>query len=246
VSPSGPRSAALVIVGDEILSGEVQDQNTPFLARRMWELGIRVSRIVVVGDRLEEIAAEVRRHARENDYVILTGGLGPTHDDVTRQAVAAALELPLEVQPDAEALLAVDYGDRLTPAERRMAELPQGARLLRGRQRLAFAFRVGGVLAFPGVPDLLRDVFESAADQLLSDPFYKETLWVLGKEGDFSETLAAIQGRHPAVGIGSYPVFLDGRYRCKLVLRARDADALTAAARDIQADLALDAPPSGA
>ena len=89
-------------------------------------------------------------------------------------------------------------------------------------------------------------VFESAADQLLSDPFYKETLWVLGKEGDFSETLAAIQERHPGVGIGSYPVFLDGRYRCKLVLRARDADALAAAARDIHADLALDTPPTGA
>ncbi len=242
---SGPRSAALIIVGDEILSGEVQDRNAPFLTRRMWELGILVRRIVVVRDRLEEIAEEIRRQAGRNDLIVLTGGLGPTHDDVTRQAVALALDLPLEVHPDARALLAADYGERLTRAEERMAELPRGARLLRGRQRLAFAFRVEGVMAFPGVPDLLQDVFEAAADQLHCDPFCKETLWVRGKEGDFSETLAAVQARHPGVGIGSYPVFLDGRYRCKLVLRARDAGALASAVSDIQAELALDAPPAG-
>ena len=245
LTPAGPRSAALIIVGDEILSGDVQDRNTPFLTRRMWELGIMVNRIVVVGDRLEDIADEIRRQASRNDYVVLTGGLGPTHDDLTRQAVAAALDLPLELHPDARDLLAADYGDRLTPAEARMAELPRGARLLQGRQRLAFAFRVGTLLAFPGVPDLLQDIFESAADQLLSNPFYKETLWVRGKEGDFSETLAMIQARHPSVGIGSYPVFLDGRYRCKVVLRARDAEVLEAAVREIQEELALDVPPGG-
>ncbi|MGH7557082.1 MAG: competence/damage-inducible protein A [Gemmatimonadota bacterium] len=245
MTSSGPPSAALIIVGDEILSGEVQDRNTPFLTRRMWELGILVQRIVVVSDRLEEIAEEIRHQLSRSDFVVLTGGLGPTHDDVTRQAVAVALELPLEVHPDARDLLATDYGGRPTAAEERMAELPRGARLLRGRQQLAFAFRAGNVLAFPGVPDLLQDVFESAAEQLRCDPFCKETIWVRGKEGDFSETLAAVQARHPGVGIGSYPVFLDGRYRCKLVLRAREPEALAAAVSDVQAELALDHPPAG-
>lgn len=245
MNSSGPRSAALIIVGDEILSGEVQDRNTPFLTRRMWELGILVKRIVVVRDRLGEIAGEIRRQIDRSDFVVLTGGLGPTHDDVTRQAVAEALDLPLEIHPDARDLLATDYGGRLTVAEARMAELPRGAQLLRGRQQLAFAFRAGKVLAFPGVPDLLQDVFESAAEQLRCDPFCKETIWVRGKEGDFSETLATIQARHPGVGIGSYPVFLDGRYRCKLVLRAREAHALASAVSDIQAELALDTPPAG-
>lgn len=241
---SGPRSAALIIVGDEILSGEVQDRNTPFLARRMWELGILVRRIVVVSDRLDEIAEEIRRQIERSDYVVLTGGLGPTHDDVTRQAVALALDLPLEVHAEARDLLAADYGGGLTEAEARMAELPRGARLLRGRQQLAFAFQAGKVLAFPGVPDLLQDVFEAAEEQLRCDPFCKETIWVRGKEGDFSETLAAVQARHPGVGIGSYPVFLDGRYRCKLVLRAREPAALASAVSDIQAELALDTPPA--
>jgi len=239
-----PRSAAILVVGDEILSGEVEDRNTPFLAGRLWELGIRVGRIVVLGDRRDELASEIRGLAGAYDYVLVTGGMGPTHDDVTRQAVADALEAPLERSVEAEELLAIDYGDRLTPAEAAMAELPRGARVLRGNQRLAFAFRAGNVFAFPGVPVLLQDIFEVAAEELLSSPFHKETLWVRGKEGDFSEPLAVIQADHPEVGIGSYPVFIDGRYRCKLVLRARDEGRL-AAARDAIADaLELDSPPA--
>jgi molybdenum cofactor synthesis domain-containing protein len=239
-----PRSAALLVVGDEILSGEVEDQNTPFLTRRLWELGILVAKIVVVADRREEIAEELRRLASAHDFALVTGGMGPTHDDVTRQAVADALGLPLEPHAEARDLLSADYGERLTPSEAAMAELPRGSRVMRGRQQLAFAFRAENVIVFPGVPVLLQDIFEMAAEQLLSAPFYKETLWVRGKEGDFSEPLAAIQGAHPAVGIGSYPVFLDGRYRCKLVLRSRDALALERAAREVRDVLDLDPPPA--
>ena len=238
-----PRSASILVIGDEILSGEVEDQNTPFLTRRLWELGILVTRVVVLGDRREAIVDEVRRLAREHDFVLVTGGMGPTHDDVTRPSVAEALGLPLEPQAEARELLSADYGDRLTPAEAAMAELPRGARVLRGRQRLAFAFRAANVLVFPGVPVLLQDIFELASEELLSSPFFKQTLWVRGKEGDFSETLAAIQGAHPDVGIGSYPVFVDGRYRCKLVLRSRDAGALDRAATDVQRRLDLDPAP---
>lgn len=239
-----PRSAALLVVGDEILSGEVEDQNTPFLTRRLWELGILVTRIVVVGDRREAIAEELARLAAAHDFALVTGGMGPTHDDVTRQAVAEALGLPLEPHAEARELLSADYGERLTPSEAAMAELPRGSRVMRGRQQLAFAFRAENVIVFPGVPVLLQDIFEMAAEQLLSAPFYKETLWVRGKEGDFSEPLAAIQLAHPTVGIGSYPVFLDGRYRCKLVLRSRDALALERAAREVREVLDLDLPPA--
>ncbi len=239
-----PRSAALLVVGDEILSGEVEDQNTPFLTRRLWELGILVTRIVVVGDRREAIAEELARLAAAHDFALVTGGMGPTHDDVTRQAVADALGLPLEPHAEARELLSADYGERLTPSEAAMAELPRGSRVMRGRQQLAFAFRAENVIVFPGVPVLLQDIFEMAAEQLLSAPFYKETLWVRGKEGDFSEPLAAIQLAHPTVGIGSYPVFLDGRYRCKLVLRSRDALALERAAREVREALDLDPPPA--
>jgi molybdenum cofactor synthesis domain-containing protein len=242
--PLSPRSAALLVIGDEILSGDVEDQNTPFLTRRLWELGILVAKIVIVGDRREAIVEELRRLAPEQDFVLVTGGMGPTHDDVTRQAVADALGVPLEPHVEARELLSADYGDRLTPSEAAMAELPRGSRVMRGRQQLAFAFRAGNVIVFPGVPVLLQDIFEMAAEELLSAPFYKETLWVRGKEGDFSEPLAAIQHEHPAVGIGSYPVFVDGRYRCKLVLRSRDSAALERAARDIRAGLDLDPPPA--
>ncbi|MBA3585087.1 MAG: competence/damage-inducible protein A, partial [Gemmatimonadetes bacterium] len=168
-----PRSAALLVVGDEILSGEVEDQNTPFLTRRLWELGILVTRIVVVGDRREAIAEELARLAAAHDFALVTGGMGPTHDDVTRQAVADALGLPLEPHAEARELLSADYGERLTPSEAAMAELPRGSRVMRGRQQLAFAFRAENVIVFPGVPVLLQDIFEMAAEQLLSAPFYK-------------------------------------------------------------------------
>lgn len=239
-----PRSAALLVVGDEILSGEVEDQNTPFLTRRLWELGILVERVVIVGDRRSTIVEEIRRMVPSHDFVLVTGGMGPTHDDVTRQAVADALELPLEAHGEARELLSADYGEGLTASEAAMAELPRGSRVMRGRQQLAFAFRVESVIVFPGVPVLLQDIFEMAAELLLSSPFYKETVWVRGKEGDFSEPLAEIQGAHPDVGIGSYPVFLDGRYRCKLVLRSRDAGALRRATGAIQERLEIDAPPA--
>lgn len=239
-----PRSAALLIVGDEILSGEVEDQNTPFLTRRLWELGILVAKVVIVSDRREAIVEELGRLAAGHDFVLVTGGMGPTHDDVTRQAVADALGVPLEPHEEARELLSADYGDRLTPSEAAMAELPRGARVMRGRQQLAFAFRAGSVIVFPGVPILLQDIFEMAAEELLSAPFFKETLWVRGKEGDFSDALAGIQGAHPEVGIGSYPVFLDGRYRCKLVLRSRDAEALERAAGAVRGTLDLDSPPA--
>jgi molybdenum cofactor synthesis domain-containing protein len=241
-----PRSAALLIVGDEILSGEVEDQNTPFLTRRLWELGILVAKVVIVSDRREAIAEELERLAAAHDFVLVTGGMGPTHDDVTRQAVADALRLPLEPHAEARELLSADYGDRLTPSEAAMAELPRGARVMRGRQQLAFAFRAGSVIVFPGVPVLLQDIFEMAAEELISAPFFKETLWVRGKEGDFSEPLAEIQRAHPEVGIGSYPVFLDGRYRCKLVLRSRDSTALERAAGAVKGALDLDPPPTTA
>lgn len=240
---SGTRSAGVLIVGDEILSGEVPDLNTPFLARRLWELGILVERIVVLGDRREELAGEIRGLARRYDFVLVAGGMGPTHDDVTREAVALALEVPLEIHSEARELVATDYGARATPAELAMAELPRGARVLRGRGRLAYAFRVANVFAFPGVPVLLQDVFDVAAEELMSTPFHKETIWVRGKEGDFSDTLRAIQGEHRAVGIGSYPVFVAGRYRCKLVLRSRDHDAMVQALRAIGEALELEPPP---
>lgn len=244
VTSSGPRTAAILVVGDEILSADVPDLNTPFLARRLWELGILVGRIVVLGDRRDELTAEIRDLAGRYDFVFVAGGMGPTHDDVTREAVAEALDLPLEIHPAARELLSADYGERLTPAEAEMAMLPHGARILRGRGRLAYAFRVGNVFAFPGVPMLLQDVFDVAGEEILSAPFHKETVWVRGKEGDFSEILRAIQGTHVAVGIGSYPVFVDGRYRCKLILRARDSAALEAALSAIEAELHVEPPPS--
>ncbi|MDX1624170.1 MAG: competence/damage-inducible protein A [Gemmatimonadota bacterium] len=246
VAPERPRTAAVLVVGDEILSGEVVDRNAPFLTRRLWELGIRVDRIVVLGDDREALAGEIAAMAEGHDYVLVTGGMGPTHDDVTREAVADALDRRLVRHPGARDMLADDYGERLTPAEARMAELPEGARVLRGRRELAYAFRVETVFAFPGVPILLRDIFEIAAEELLSTPFYKETVWVKGKEGDFSETLAEVDAAHPEVGIGSYPVLLDGRYRCKVVLRSRDEAALRAAVADVEAALELDAPPESA
>jgi len=222
-------TAALLILGDEILSGEVPDENAAYLSRRLWEAGVTVGRIAFLPDARQAIAEEVRAMAPRFTHVFVTGGIGPTHDDRTRAAVAEGLAQRLALHPEAEAFLRRGYGEALTPAEVAMGELPEGAALLRGSQDRAFGFRVENVYVFPGVPFLLRDIFERLLPALQATPYLVRELWTDFKEGLFSRPLEEVQGRFPAVRIGSYPTSAAGSYRARIVLRGRDAADLAAA-----------------
>jgi molybdopterin-biosynthesis enzyme MoeA-like protein len=226
-------TAAVLILGDELLSGEVPDENAGYLSRRLWESGIAVGRIIFLPDGRAVIAAELAASAPRFTHVFVTGGIGPTHDDCTREAVADGLGLRLAAHADAAAFLRRGYGDSLTPADAEMALLPEGAELLWGSQRRAFGFRVGNVHVFPGVPALLRDIFEPLVPAIRGAPYQVRELWTESKEGVFSSGLQSVQARFPGVRIGSYPTAVGGRYRARILLRCRDTADLAACERAV-------------
>jgi molybdopterin-biosynthesis enzyme MoeA-like protein len=180
------------------------------------------------------IAQELRALAPRFTYLFVTGGMGPTHDDRTRAAVAEGLGRRLAVNPEAEAFLLRGYGESLTEADVAMAELPEGASLLLGSQGRAFGFQVANVYVFPGVPFLLRDIFERLLPSLRAVPYRVREVWTESKEGLFSRVLAEVQLRFPAVRIGSYPTSVGGSYRSRIILRCRDEADLAACEQAVQ------------
>lgn len=231
-------SVAILIIGDEILSGEIRDENGPYLLKVLNDAGVRVERIVVVPDRREEIVQELRHLRAVADAVVVSGGLGPTHDDVTRPAVAESVGVELE--PNAEAVERVRgfYADRATDAELAMADMPRGAALVNGRRTPTFGFRIAGVYALPGVPYLFRDIAERLPEEFETKPLHKRELASRRREGEIAPHLAKVQGECPDVAIGSYPVYEKGSWHVRVVLRATDEARLAEVAARLEPTLA--------
>ena len=232
------RTAALLIVGDEILNGEVEDRNSGLLTRGLWSAGVEIERALWLRDRPETITRAVSEARAAADLVFVCGGIGPTHDDCTRAAVAAALGVPLERHPEAEARLRHAYGGRLAAADLEMADLPRGARLLVGPRSGGFGFQVESVVVLPGVPEFLADILEPIWSDLRGPARYRRELISACGEGRLAPLLREVQGRFPDVSIGSYPTLLDGRFRVRLVLRSIDPVRLQAATQALEAGLA--------
>jgi molybdenum cofactor synthesis domain-containing protein len=229
-------SAAVIVVGSEVLSAKVQDENGPYAIRRLRELGVRLLALHVIPDRLEEVAATVDAERRRAGWVFTSGGVGPTHDDVTVAAVAAALGRPLvRCLPFAQALRAIHrrHHDGQEPPEAtlRMADLPEGTRLLGdpGFPTLS----VENVVMLPGPPRFFRFQFEAVADLLASDrPFRLAAVYLSAGEERFAPELARVAAEHPAVEIGSYPRFdEEADHRVKLTVESRDLAAVEDALR---------------
>ena len=189
------RNAAVLIVGNEILSGDIQDENGPFLIERFVEHGIRVVRMLTVPDERETITAELSRLRAVADAVVVSGGLGPTHDDQTRPAIADALGAVLEPNSDAESRIRGFYGERVTDAELAMALFPRGARLVSGAGTGTFGFEAGGVYALPGVPFLFRDLIDGIVTDFEADPLFRREFRTTLREGEIAPRLADAQGR---------------------------------------------------
>jgi molybdenum cofactor synthesis domain-containing protein len=231
-------SVAVLIVGDEILKGEIDDENGPYLLRELRRVGVPVERIVTVPDRSELIVEELARLRTLVDVVVVSGGLGPTHDDVTRTAVATALHRDLVVHPEAEARVRGFYAEKVTDAELAMACMPRGARLVDGLKTGTFGFEVDGVYALPGVPFLFRDIVDGLKASLAQTPLHRRVIETRRREGQIAPCLAAAQERSPDVAIGSYPIYeAQGRWRVRVVLRAADPARLDAVAREVEAGI---------
>jgi molybdenum cofactor synthesis domain-containing protein len=231
-------SVAVLIVGDEILKGEIDDENAPYLLRELREAGVPVERIVTVPDRRELIVEELQRLRALADAVVVSGGLGPTHDDVTRMAVADALDRDLVVHPEAEARVRGFYAERVTDAELAMACMPRGARLVDGLKTGTFGFEVEGVYALPGVPFLFRDIVDALKASFAEAPLHRCVLETRRREGQIAPCLAAAQERSPDVEIGSYPIYEEaGTWRVRVVLRCADPERLAQVAREVESGI---------
>ncbi|WP_207476613.1 competence/damage-inducible protein A [Arenibaculum pallidiluteum] len=218
-------TACVLIIGNEILSGRTQDTNLAFLGRSLGELGIRVREARVVPDIAEEIVAAVNACRARYDYVFTTGGIGPTHDDITSECIARAFGVPLERNPEAVRRLDAHYGDpaKLNEARLRMAAIPSGATLVDNPISAAPGYQIDNVFVLAGVPSIMQAMFEQLAPRLKSGPpVLARTVSCRVPEGTIAEGLGALQQRYPALDIGSYPYFGVGGFGVSLVLRGTD------------------------
>lgn len=219
-------TAAAVIIGNEILTGKFPDLNGPFLARRLRALGTDLRRIVVVPDDRAIIAEEVSMASSQFDVVFTSGGVGPTHDDVTLEAIALAFGLACVVQPELDGLLT--RAGLSGPWARRMATVPEGSDLLWDGDARFPLVRTRNVYIFPGIPDLFQKKFEKVAARFAGELVRSRRVFTEEDEAAIAGVLAAAQDRWPSVEIGSYPRQVAGRWFVLVTLDARDDVALAA------------------
>lgn len=233
-------TAGLVVIGDEILSGRTHDRNIAQVASWLQVQGIRLAEVRVVPDETARIVEAVNALRAENDYLFTTGGIGPTHDDITVDAVAAALGVPVVVHPEARAILERYYADKggLNEARLRMARAPKGAELIANRMSGAPGIRLGNLFLMAGVPHIAAGMLDALTGALEGGaPLLSETLGGFIPESEVAGLLRETEKAHPHCQIGSYPFFNEGRVGSNFVIRSTEADALAACARALGAGL---------
>lgn len=234
-TPSKPKAAALII-GAEVLSGKVSDQNGPYLIRELRPRGIELTEIRIIGDSIETISQSVRELYANNDYVFTTGGIGPTHDDVTIEGVAAALDRPVLRSPILEQKLREHFGDRLNKSRLKLADIPEGAHVEMVTPVLPL-IRLENIFIFPGVPELMVQSFEHIAHELKGTPFVCRHVTIQGSESAMADHLRNVQSAYPQVQIGSYPRFLENGCEVKITVDGRLAKDVEQALEEIIAGL---------
>ncbi|MDH4121831.1 MAG: molybdopterin-binding protein [Deltaproteobacteria bacterium] len=231
-------TAAMVVIGNEILSGKVVDKNSPLLAKLLRAVGVDLRMIVTVPDHMAEIGRWTAECAGRFDWVFTSGGVGPTHDDITYQAIAQGFGVPLAAHPRVIDILKAHYPDPLSQAHLQMAELPQGADVveLPGQRFPTVRFR--NVYILPGVPELFQDRIQAIQKTLTGVPLVLKQVYLNVREVDIAQPLRRVDENHPAVVIGSYPQSESGKPRLKLTLEATQAAQVQAALDDLLAAFA--------
>ncbi|WP_298352096.1 molybdopterin-binding protein [Rhodoblastus sp.] len=233
-------TAAVLVIGDEILSGRTRDTNSQYIAHFLLQIGVETREIRVTPDVEDEIVAALNALRARYDYVFTTGGIGPTHDDITADAVAKAFGVGISEDPRAIALLLERIRpEDLNEARRRMARIPHGAELVANPLSKAPGFWIGNVIVMAGVPAVMQAMLDDVAPKLVRGAtILSETIDVRGlPEGAYAAGLAEIAKAFPQVSIGSYPSLRDGKFYNQVILRGRDAGVLAAAAERTRAML---------
>jgi len=234
-SPTKIVTAGLVIIGNEILSGRTRDANMQFLGDALNTLGIRMTEVRVVSDVPEAIVEAVNTLRARYDYVFTTGGIGPTHDDITSECIAQAFGLEFGLNPEAVAILEDHYAEgEFTEARQRMAKTPQDAILIDNPVSKAPGFQVENVFVLPGVPRIMQAMFGGITHRLTGGaPMISRSVTSHVPEGKAGGPLTELQERYPDTEIGSYPFFKDGKPGASIVIRAVDPDMADAAIKDV-------------
>jgi molybdenum cofactor synthesis domain-containing protein len=234
-------TAAILVIGDEILSGRTKDKNIGYIAEYLTAIGIDLKEVRVVADDEVAIVTALNALRERYTYVFTTGGIGPTHDDITAECVAKAFGVPIDFHPEAVRIIserAARMGTEMNEARMRMARIPQGARLVANKVSGAPGFWIGNVIVMAGVPAIMQAMLDVVAPELKTGvKMLSETIRADAREGDVGTELGEIAKAHPETSIGSYPFFDDKGPNTNIVVRARDAQKLAAAKAAVEAML---------
>ena len=235
-------TAAMIVIGDEILSGRTRDSNMHYLAGQLTEAGIDLKEVRVVGDVQETIVSTVQDLSADYEYVFTSGGIGPTHDDITADCIAKAFQTSIDVRDDARAILAEHYaksGTELNEARLRMARIPVGAVLIDNPVSAAPGFRLKNVHVMAGVPAIFQAMVESVLPTLTGGaPLISKSLRIDRGEGDIAGPLGALAQEYPALSMGSYPFQKGGKFGAQVVIRGTDAAEVNGALSKLMAAFA--------
>ena len=236
-----PKTAGIILIGNEILSGKIKDENAAYLCRELRALGVDVRRIAVIPDEVGLIADEVATFTKAFDLVFTSGGVGPTHDDVTIEGVARAMAVPVVRHPELVAMLERYYRGTVTEAALRMAEIPEGAELVTGGTLRFPTILMRNVYVLPGVPEIFRQKFDALRERFRDQPIHLKNVFVRIGEGTLAEYLNRLLESFPLLQLGSYPEFSNPEYQVKVTLESRDRGYLEQALGDFLARLPADA-----
>ena len=215
------KTAGIIIIGNEVLSGKTQDINSTYLCRELRQLGVEVQRVTVIPDDLELIGGTAARFAAKWDLVFTTGGVGPTHDDVTIEGIAHGFGVRAVIEPSLERRLRGRYGADLNPARLRMAMVPEGAELLAAGAMFAPVIRMKNVYIFAGVPRILQERFQAIKERFREEPFHLRNIYIKDGEGVIAGTLNELLQRFPDILLGSYPVLDNPDYKVKVTVESK-------------------------
>ena len=232
-------TAAMIVIGDEILSGRTRDSNMHYLAGELTKVGIDLREVRVVSDDAPAIVAAVKALSAAYTHVFTSGGIGPTHDDITADCIAAAFDRTIDVRDDARALLAAHYartGGELNTARLRMARIPDGASLIENPVSTAPGFTLENVHVMAGAPTVFQAMVASVLPTLTGgQPLLSQTLRIQRGEGDIAGPLGELAARYPDLSIGSYPYQMNGAYGANIVIRGQDGARVDAAMAELSA-----------
>lgn len=234
-------TAGILIIGNEILSGKVTDTNSPYLCRELRSLGVDVERILTIPDEIDVIADEVRKMSDTYDHVFTSGGIGPTHDDLTMDGVAAAFGRKLEHNESIAGRMERAQGKAPNESQLKMAMVPEDSRLIDAGDLWFPVVVVENVHVFPGIPELLRKKFESIRDRFRGVPFLLKRVYVKRRESDIAHSLNELLTDHPQLMLGSYPKIGEEAFHVLLTLESRDAGYLQTALDELLEKLPDDA-----